>query len=69
MQSNELRDRTVDETVKEISLILAQGYMRYRKGRRIAADSGDIAEDMPHSAETETCSEKRLDSDGNDGVR
>lgn len=53
-----------DEVTAEIASILAQGYMRYRKGRRIPPFSENSADDVAQVKEFEAFTEKRLDSSG-----
>ena len=66
MQSNEHIPGTLDEVVMEIASILANGYMRYRRGRQLALDSNSPATDV---AESEVLTEKRLDCSGHLTVR
>ena len=69
MQSNEHIPGTFDDVTAEIALILARGYMRYRKGRRLALDSGKLADDVAQVDESEAITEKQLDCSGHRSVR
>jgi len=53
-----------DEVTAEIALILARGYMRYRKGRRIPSNCGHSAEDVAQFQKSEEIAKKQLDSPG-----
>jgi len=64
MQTNEHLPSTLDEAVAEIASILAQGYMRSRKGRRLPRDSGSRADDVAQVEESEAFTRKRLDDSG-----
>jgi hypothetical protein len=52
---------TIEAVTAEVVSILAQGYMRYRKGRRLPSDSQDSEENMAQVLESEAFTEKRLD--------
>ncbi|MGD0275535.1 MAG: hypothetical protein ABSB79_05700 [Syntrophales bacterium] len=41
---------SLDETIFEIAVILARGYLRYRKGRSLGKDEPEEA-DFPHKIE------------------
>ncbi len=69
MQSNEHIPGTLDDVTEEIASILANGYMRYRRGRQLAVDSGIPAEDVAQVAESKAVTEKRLDCSGHLTVR
>ena len=69
MQSNEHIPGTLDEVVTEIALILARGYMRYRRGRQLALNSGSSANDVAQVEESEALTEKPLDSSAHRSVR
>jgi len=55
---------TIEAVTAEVVSILAQGYMRYRKGRRLPSDSQDSEENVAQVQETEAFTEKRLDVSG-----
>ena len=64
MQHSETLPESLDETISEIASILAQGYLRYRRGRHL--DSA-VSGNRPYVAqpqESEAVTEKRLDSSG-----
>jgi len=64
MQHSETLSESLDETILEIASILAQGYLRCRKGRHI---DPTVSGNRPHVAqvqESEAVTEKRLDSSG-----
>jgi hypothetical protein len=52
----------VDETVTEIAAILARGFMKYKRSRRLATDSASIESDVNQPEESEAFAEKRLAS-------
>jgi len=64
MQTNEHLPGTLDDTVSEIASILAQGYLRCRKGRRLASSAGGNRPYVAQVQESEAVTEKRLDSSG-----
>ena len=55
---------TLEEVTAEIVSTLAQGYMRYRKGRRLPSDSRDSKGNVAQVQENEAFTEKRLDVSG-----
>ena len=61
MPSNPPIPHALDDVVAEIASILAQGYLRHRKRRRISPESGSEAGKVEHS---QVDTEKRLDSSG-----
>jgi len=61
MQTNEHLPGTLDEAVAEIASILAHGYMRSRRGRRLPPGSGNRADDVAQVEESEAFTQKRLD--------
>ena len=64
MQANEHVPASLDEVISEIATILARGYMRHRKGRRLAPDSDGRVVHVAQVEESEAFTEKRLDSSG-----
>ncbi|MCJ2540367.1 MAG: aminotransferase class V-fold PLP-dependent enzyme [Candidatus Thermoplasmatota archaeon] len=56
------------KAVAEIASILAHGYMRSRRGRRLPPDSGNRADDVAQVEESEVFTEKRLDGSGHRGL-
>lgn len=69
MQSNKHIPGTLGDVTAEIALILARGYMRYRRGRRLAPDFGKSVDNVAQVEESEAITEKRLDCSGHRGVR
>ena len=64
MQHSETLPESLDETISEIASILAQGYLRYRRGRHLdSAVSGNRLY-VAQAQESEAVTEKRLDSSG-----
>ena len=61
MPSNPPIPRALDDVVAEIASILAQGYLRHRKRRRISPEPGSEAKKVEYS---QVVTEKRLDSSG-----
>ena len=55
---------TLEEVTAEVVSILAQSYMRYRKGRRLPSDSQDSGGNVAQVQESEAFTEKRLDVSG-----
>jgi hypothetical protein len=55
---------TIVAVTAEVVSILAQGYMRYRKGRRLPSDSQDSERNVAQVQESEAFTEKRLDVSG-----
>ncbi|GAB6907251.1 hypothetical protein DESC_500155 [Desulfosarcina cetonica] len=55
---------TIEAVTAEVVSILAQGYMRYRKGRRLPSDSQDSEGNVVQVQESEAFTEKRLDVSG-----
>ena len=53
-----------DEVTEEIVLILARGYMRFRKARRIPPNYGHSTQDVAQIRESEEIAKKQLDSSG-----
>ena len=47
MEGIDAKATSLDETIVEIAVILAQGYLRYRKGRSLGKDEPEEA-DFPH---------------------
>jgi len=64
MQANEHVPASLEEVTSEIATILARGYMRHRKGRRLAFDLDGGAAHMAQVEEYEAFTEKRLDVSG-----
>lgn len=52
---------TIEAVTAEVVSILAQGYMRYRNGRRVPPDSENSEENVAQVQESEAFTEKRLD--------
>jgi len=61
MQTNEHLPGTLDEAVAEIASILAQGYMRSRRGRQLPPGSGSRVDDVAQVKESEAFAGKHLD--------
>jgi len=55
---------TIEAVTAEVVSILAQGYMRYRKGRRLPSDSQDSEGNVAQVQESEVFTEIRLDVSG-----
>mgnify|MGYP006306847699 FL=1 len=55
---------TLEEVTAEVVSILAQGYMRYRNGRRLPPDSENSEGNVAQVQESEAFTEKRLDVSG-----
>lgn len=55
---------TFKEATAAVVSILAQGYMRYRKGRRLPSDSQNSVGNVAQVIESESFTEKRLDVSG-----
>jgi len=64
MQAKDNVSKAPDEVIAEIVLILARGYMRFRKARRIPPNCGHSAEDVAQFQESEEIAKKPLDSTG-----
>lgn len=56
MQSQSQLAKTCEGVIADIAAILAQGYLRYRKSRRMSAD---VAENRPESRQSAPDMEKR----------
>ncbi len=56
---------SVDEVIAEIASILAQGYLRHRKGQRISPKSGNESDKVEDS---QVFRENRLDRAGHRSV-
>ena len=52
---------TIEAVTAEVVSILAQGYMRYRNGRRLPPDSENSEGNVAQIKESEAFTEKRLD--------
>ncbi len=55
---------TIEAVTAEVVSIPAQGYMRYRKGRRLPSDFQDSEGNVAQVQESEAIKEKRLDVSG-----
>jgi len=55
---------TLEDVTAEVVSILAQGYMRYRNGRRLPPDSENLEGNVAQVQESEAFTEKRLDVSG-----
>lgn len=55
---------TIEALTAEVVSILAQGYMRYRNGRRLPPDSENSEGNVAQVQESEAFTEKRLDVSG-----
>jgi hypothetical protein len=55
---------TLEDVTAEVVSILAQGYMRYRNGRRLPADCQNSEGNVAQVQESEAFTEKRLDFSG-----
>ncbi len=64
MQAESNTPDTLEEVTAEVVSILAQGYMRYRNGRRLPSDSEDLEGNVAQVQESEALTEKRLDVSG-----
>jgi hypothetical protein len=54
----------LEDVAAEVVSILAQGYMRYRNGRRLPPDSENSEGNVAQVQESEAFTEKRLDVSG-----
>jgi hypothetical protein len=68
MQINEHDLYTIDQTVEEISSILARGYLHQEKSRRLATESGGPAANPKHVEDPGVPKEKGLDSSAHQSV-
>jgi hypothetical protein len=68
MESREPAPPTFEETISEIASILAEGYLRYRRGRCLPTSNPDMAEYVQQSQHYENIGEKPLDCSGNIGL-
>ncbi|MBT8342780.1 MAG: hypothetical protein HKP58_06845 [Desulfatitalea sp.] len=68
MQINEHDLSTLDQTVEEISSILARGYLHYEKSRPLVTESGSQTANVKQSEDSELFTEKGLDSSGRQSV-
>jgi hypothetical protein len=67
MQAIKQIPHTLDEALAQITEILARGYMRYEKNRRLGSDTKCQA-DVTQAEESEAVAEKPLDSSGHRSV-
>lgn len=61
MEFRESAKRDLEETISEIALILGEGYLRYRRGRRLPTSSPDMAGNVVQTKESEAFTENLLD--------
>ena len=63
---SEVADRfhTLEEVTAEVVSILAQGYMRYRQGRKLPSNSKVSENSVAQVQESDAFTEKRLDLSG-----
>ena len=65
MEFRESAKRDLEETISEIASILGEGYLRYRRGRRLPTSSPDLAGNVVQTKESEAFTENRLDCSAN----
>jgi hypothetical protein len=61
MEFRESAKRDLEETISEIASILGEGYLRYRRGRRLPTSSPDMVGNVVQTKESEAFTENRLD--------
>ncbi|MBN1548491.1 MAG: hypothetical protein JW902_17710 [Syntrophaceae bacterium] len=61
MEFRESAKRDLEETISEIASILGEGYLRYRRGRRLPTSSSEMAGNVVQPKESEAFTENRLD--------
>ena len=65
MEFRESAKRDLEETIAEIASILGEGYLRYRRGRRLPTFSPDMGGNVAQTKESESFTENRLDCSAN----
>jgi hypothetical protein len=65
MEFRESAKRDLEETISEIASILGEGYLRYRRGRRLPTFSPDMGGNVAQTKESEAFTENRLDCSAN----
>lgn len=65
MEFRESAKRDLEETISEIASILGEGYLRYRRGRRLPTSSPDMAGNVVQTKGSEVFTENRLDCSAN----
>lgn len=65
MERRESSAPRLEETISEIASILGEGYLRYRRGRRLPSSSPDMAGHVAQTQEHEEFTENRLDCSAN----
>jgi len=65
MESRESSAPRIEETISEIASILGEGYLRYRRGRRLPPYSPDMAGHVAQPHESKAFTENRLDCSAN----
>lgn len=65
MEFRESAKRDLEETISEIASILGEGYLRYRRGRRLPTSRPDMAGNVVQTKESEAFTENRLDCSAN----
>ena len=65
MERRESSAPRLEETISEIASILGEGYLRYRRGRRLPPSSPDMDGHVVQTQEHEEFTENRLDCSAN----
>lgn len=65
MEFRESAKRDLEETISEIASILGEGYLRYRRGRRLPTSSPEMSGNVVQTKESEAFTENRLDCSAN----
>ena len=65
MEFRESAKRDLEETISEIASILGEGYLRYRRGRRLPTFNPEMAGNVVQTKESEVVTENRLDCSAN----
>lgn len=65
MEFRESAKRDLEETISEIASILGEGYLRYRRGRRLPTSSPKKVGNVVQTKESEAFTENRLDCSAN----
>lgn len=68
MEAGESAVPSLEETISEIASILAEGYLRYRKSRRLPASDPDIIGQGNNSQQSDFIETISLDSSGDIGL-
>jgi len=61
MEFRESAERDLAETIAEVASILGEGYLRYRRGRRLPTSTPEMAGHVTQTKESEAFTENRLD--------